>query len=165
MERGLEIFFSSSVLKEEGSPPLLLRYGVTPTSEKGRGGNPIKENRFLISRSCYRAVGFSGSLPLISFFFLSPPPRLFRGRGAWKCVCDVFLRLLRALNVRTRVCACVRVCMHEHNVDHRTVGCINNVRCGKYLGARDSPIFVTRCARERVGPARLLASMDERRVS
>lgn len=150
MERGLEIFFSSSVLKEEDSlppPPSLRRYADERerTRWKPYKGKQVPHKPELLS--CSWLFGFSPS----HFFFFLPPPSPSSSLP-WARSMEMRVRCVSpappsAQCPYARV-ACVRVCMHEHNVDHRMVGCISNVRCGKYLGARDSPIFVTRCARE-----------------
>lgn len=146
MERGREIFFSLNILKEK-VPPSLRRY-----AEKGRGGNSIKENRFLISPGAawYHAVGFSGSR-LLSTFFL---PFLFLSR-----VLHIFLLLAseeygdardaQRVQCPSRACGyvCVYVCcacMHERNVDHCTIGCVNSVQGSGNHATRDSPIPLVR---------------------
>lgn len=109
MERGREIFFSSSVLKEEISPPAL-RYGITLTSEKGRGGNPIKENRFLISRSCLLSYSWLFGFSPSHFFFSFPSPSVFVSPWARSMEMRAMFPAPPRAQCPSRVRACVRAC-------------------------------------------------------
>jgi len=124
MVRGREIFFSLSILKEE-TPPSLRRY----VDEKGRGENPIKENRFLISLGA-SAVGFSS--PLFFFSFSVSLSFSFFVGEEYGDACDVLGSTARSMSI-----ACT--CIYECNVDRCMIGYVND-RCGGYLATRDSLI-------------------------
>ena len=111
MVRGREIFFSLSILKEE-TPPSLRRY----VDEKGRGENPIKENRFLISLGA-SAVGFSS--PLFFFSFSVSLSFSFFVGEEYGDACDVLGSTARSMSI-----ACTYI--YECNVDRCMIGYVND---------------------------------------
>jgi len=77
--------------------------------------------------------------------------------------CDVSgsARSMSIACARVRVCA--YACIHERNVDRRTIGCVNDVQCGEYLATRESPISLRRAhARDRT--AQLITLMRTTRL-
>jgi len=140
MERGREIFFSLNILKEK-APPSLRRYADERerTRWKLYKGKqvPHKPWRCLVSRRWL--FGFS---PSFYFFFSLFSSYLSPSRRVWRCVrCSA--RSMSIACVYARVCVCC-ACMHERNVDHCTIGCVNSVQGSGNHVTRDSPTPLVR---------------------